>query len=123
MDVLYPIPEPGFYDTKNLYRNSFSVSSNGTLEQNVQISFDISLNQFSEDSIKYALYYANGRKISTGYLNQGEPVLVDNLYFKENETKDFVLMIWLEEKPYEQVGEQGCKLSGIIRIYSKQFGY
>lgn len=123
-DTLYPISDPDFYETEMVYRNEFSVSSVGTLEQNISINFDVSNNSFSNNAIKYVLYYKNGRKVSTGYLNgTGNIVIEDNMYFKENETKDFILLIWLEEKPYDQTNDMGQKLSGIIRVYSKQYGY
>lgn len=120
---LYPIPEPDFNSTENIYRNRFAVSTDGTLEQNVQIGFDISENQFSKDMMRYAIYSSDGNKLSTGYLNEGFEVMIDNLYFQPIETREFVLIIWLEEKPFEQGDEQGRKLFGKIVINSKQYGY
>ena len=73
--------------------------------------------------LRYALYTTDGTKISTGYLNEGYVVMTENLYFKPIETREFVMMIWLEEKPFEQGEEQGRKLFGKILINSKQFGY
>lgn len=122
-EILYPIPEPDFNTTEKVYRNRFAVSTEGTLEQNVAISFNILSNQFSNDMIRYALYTSNGNKLSTGYLNEGLELLIDNLYFKPVESREFVLMVWLEEKPFEQAGEMGCKLLGRILINSKQYGY
>ena len=72
--------------------------------------------------IRYAIYNSNGTRLSTGYLNQGFTTMIDNLYFKPVETREFVLIIWLESKPYEQF-EQGNKLSGTIVIESRQYGY
>ena len=119
---MYPIQEPDFYTTESIYRTNFSVATDGTLEQNVQIGFNITENYFSEDMIRYALYSGNGTKLSTGYLNQGFVVMMENLYFKEVEEREFVLIIWLEEKPFEQT-EQGNKLVGHFVINSKQYGY
>ena len=34
-DILYPIPEPNFNVEKDVYKNRFTVSSEGTLEQNI----------------------------------------------------------------------------------------
>ena len=121
-DILDPIEEPGFNTTKNVYRNRFGVSSDGTLEQTVSINFNILKNEFSNDMIRYAIYNSNGTRLSTGYLNQGFTTMIDNLYFKPVETREFVLIIWLESKPYEQF-EQGNKLSGTIVIESRQYGY
>lgn len=120
--TLYPIPEPDFYTTDSIYRTNFSVASDGTLEQNVQIGFNITENLFSEDMIRYALYSSNGTKLSTGYLNEGHVVMMDNIYFKPVEEREFVLIIWLEEKPFEQK-EQDNRLTGHFIIKSKQYGY
>lgn len=122
-DVLYPIQEPDFNVVKDVYKNRFTVSSEGTLEQNVSINFQVSRNEFSENTIKYALYNSNGTKLATGYLNQGMVTLIDNLYFKEVESRDYVLIIWLQETPENQSSEQGNRLAGRIVIQSKQYGY
>ena len=122
-DVLYPIPEPNFYVEKDVYKSSFTVSSEGTLEQNVSINFQVSRNEFSKDAIRYALYDSNGMKLATGYINQGMVTLIDNVYFKEIESRDYVLIIWLQETPDDQSGEQGNRLAGRIVIQSKQYGY
>ena len=122
-DILYPIPEPNSNVEKDVYKNRFTVSSEGTLEQNISINFQVSRNEFSKDAIKYALYDGDGTKLATGYLNQGMVTLIDNLYFKEVESRDFVLILWLQETPEDQSIEQGNKLAGRIVIQSKQYGY
>lgn len=122
-NTLYPIQEPNFNVEKDVYKNRFTVSSEGTLEQNVSINFQVSKNEFSNNAIKYALYDSNGLKLSTGYINQGMVTLIDNLYFKEIESRDFVLIIWLQETPEDQSMEQGNKLAGRVVIQSKQYGY
>jgi len=122
-EKLQPIPEPEFDSYKDIYRNRFTVSTSGTLEQTVQIGFDISKNEFSNNSLRYAFYTGQGEKISSGYLNDGFVTFVDNLYFTENESREYVLLIWLEEKPIDQSEQQGCKLYGKIHVNSKQYGY
>lgn len=122
-EKLEPIPEPDFNTTEKIYRNEFVVKTTGTLEQSVQIGFDISKNQFSTDSLRYAFYTEAGEKISTGYLNEGHVIFADNLYFEANESRKYVFIIWLEEKPYDQSHDQGCLLTGKMNINSKQFGY
>lgn len=121
-ESLQPIPEPDFYTTDTVYRNTFGVRTDGTLEQTVEIGFDVSKNEFTDDMLRYALYTEEGIKLATGYLNEGFVTMIDNVYFKAVETRNFVLMIWLEEKPYEQY-EQGNRLYGKIVINSKQYGY
>lgn len=122
-DKLYPRDEPNFNSTKDVYRNRFTVSTDGTLEQNVEIGFDITKSEFSSDMIRYALYNSDGTMISTGYLNEGYVVMAKNLYFKPIESREFEMFIWLESKSFAQGEEQGKKLFGKILINSKQFGY
>lgn len=122
-DSLFPMHEPSFNETRNIYKKKFSVNSKGTLEQNVSISFEVSKNEFSTNSIKYSLYNYNGTKLSSGYVNNGLVTLVDNQYFKENETRDYILIIWLEENSKDQTKEQGKMLSGTIVVQSKQYGF
>jgi len=121
-EKLQPISEPDFSTTSTVYRNTFIVETNGTLDQTVEIGFDISENQFTEDMLRYALYTGEGTKLSTGYLNQGYVSMIENVYFKAMESRTFVLVIWLEEKPFEQY-EQGNRLLGKILVNSKQYGY
>lgn len=120
IDVLYPISEPSFNTSRNVYRNKFGVNTDGTLEQNVSIRFFASDTTFSNNSIKYALYNSNGTKIETGYINKGLTVLTDNLYFKSVETREFVLLLWLDENSKDQNLEQDKKLTGTIIIESTQ---
>ena len=122
-DTLYPIASVDFNTVENVYRNRFSVGTDGTLEQNVEIGFNITKSEFSNDMVRYTLFSGAGVELSTGYLNEGFVTMQDNLYFKEIETRDFVLIIWLEEKPFEQSEEQGNRLFGKIVINSKQYGY
>lgn len=120
---LQPITEPDFYATSEVYRNRFSVKTEGTLEQTVTIEFEILENEFSSDMLRYAFYNGDGEKISTGYLNSGSVTLEENVYFDSNEIRDYVLIIWLEEQTSDQSAEQGCSMSGKMHVYSRQYGY
>ena len=123
-NILYPISEPSFNTTSNVYRNKFGVSTEGTLEQTVAIDFKVNNNSFSNNTIKYAIYTSNGNKLATGYLNgSGTTTLADNIYFKENELKEFVLIIWLDENSLSQNTEEGKNLTGTIIINSRQIGF
>ena len=122
-DVLFPISEPKFNSRKNVYRNRFTIATSGTLEQMVTIKFKTTINEFASDSIKYAIYTGDGNKLATGYINQTESTLVDNLYFKEHENREFVLLIWLDNNYQNQNDEQGKKLTGTIIIESTQLKY
>lgn len=122
VDVLVPINEPNYNTTANVYRNKFEISTTGTLEQMVSINFETSLNEFTSNSIKYAIYSGNGNKLKTGYINEEKNVLVDNLYFKENENKEFVLLLWLDNSN-NQNSNQGKRLTGTIIVESTQLKY
>lgn len=122
-DIFYPISKPSFNQERNVYRNRFAVSTNGTLEQLVSINFKTTINQFANDSIKYSIYTSTGTELATGYINQENNVLVDNLYFKENENREFVLILWLDDNKKDQNFEQGKKLVGTIVIESTQMKY
>lgn len=119
-DVLYPITEPNFNTVRNVYRNRFSIRTTGTLEQMVSISFKTTVNEFVSDSIKYAIYSANGNRLSTGYINQIENLLLDNLYFRENEIREFVLLLWLDDNGRNQNLEMKKNLTGTIYVDSIQ---
>jgi len=123
VDILYPISEPSFNAIRNVYRNRFSIKTTGTLEQMVSIRFKSTLNEFADDSIKYAMYTADGNKLATGYINQIDNLLVDNLYFRENEDREFVLLIWLDNNGKDQNLEQKKKLTGTIIVDSVQMKY
>ena len=122
-DVLFPIKEPSFYQIRNVYRNSFSISSSGTLEQIIAIDFDVTKNDFTDNSLMYAIYTNTGIKLITGYLNQGTIRLIDNLYFSENETRDFVLLVWLADNYQDQNELQGRSMTGTIVVNSTQYKY
>jgi len=122
-DVLYPIKEPSFNSLRNVYRNRFGISSSGTLEQLVAIDFKVTENQFVDNSLKYAIYSGDGNKLQTGYLNQGTVKLIDNLYFKENEKREFVLIVWLDDNGNDQNAMQDKKMSGTIVVNSTQYKY
>lgn len=122
-DILFPIPEPSFNQERNVYRNRFTVRTTGTLEQMVSINFVSTLNEFESDSIMYAVYTGTGSKLATGYINQENNVLVDNLYFKDNESRDFVLILWLNDNKKNQNQEMKKKLTGTIVINSTQMKY
>jgi len=122
-DILYPIKEPSFNTTNNVYRNRFAIRTNGTLEQMVSINFETSFNEFLKDSIRYAIYTGNGIKLATGYINEEKSILANNLYFSENETREFVLLIWLSNNNVNQNLDQGKEMNGTIVVESTQLKY
>ena len=119
-DLLYPISEPEFNNTKNVYRKKFGIRTEGTLEQLVSVDFQVTNTEFNNNSIKYALYTSEGRKLATGYINGGVNNLTKNLYFKPTELKEYVLILWLDENGNDQNEEQNKKLAGTIIIDSVQ---
>lgn len=119
--TLYPIAKPNFNTTKNVYRNTFKVKSSGTLEQTIKIILNITKNEFEKDSLKYILFNENGKEISTGtILNPSEILIADNLYLAHDETATYTLLIWLDNKEYNQINDIGKTVSGQIKIVSTQ---
>ena len=71
------------YDTyDNVYRNSFVVTSSGTLNQTISVDMQILKNEFSSGVIKYMIFNSKGEKMAQGNINHepGKYNLVDNLY-------------------------------------------
>lgn len=122
--ILIPMNTPTYETYDNVYRNSFSVASSGTLDQTIAVELEVSTNEFREDAIKYALYNQNGDRISIGNVQkEGIVTLAKDMYLKSTGTAKYTLIIWLEQKNYDQGFEMGHIISGKINIHSKQLKY
>lgn len=121
---LIPIKEPTYTTTKGVYRNTFTVSSSGTLEQTITLEMEIKKNEFTKNSIKYVLYNDKGIKMNSGSIyTTGKIILSDNLYLKPVGTATYTLILWLDNTQYNQNYEMGKAITGKINIYSKQLKY
>lgn len=121
---LIPINNPSYDTTDGVYRNSFIVSSSGTLEQVITLELEVSNNEFSDNALKYILYNDKGQFMSQGSISKtGKITLSDNLYLKPVGTAQYTLIIWLDNTDYNQNYEMGNTITGKINIYSKQLKY
>ena len=122
--TLIPMAEPNYNTYDNVYRNSFSVASSGTLEQTISIELDIANNEFQDNSIKYVIYNENGQKLASGNAPKtGKTTMVSDMYLSKTGTAKYTLIIWLDNTNYNQNYEMGKSITGKININSKQIRY
>ena len=121
---LLPIKNPGYNTYKGVYRNSFTVSSSGTLEQAINIELEITNNEFSENAIKYAIYNDKGQQLSNSSVpKNGKVSLASDMYLEPTGTAKYTLIIWLDNTNYDQNFEMGKTITGKINIHSRQIRY
>lgn len=123
---LLPIEEPNLDTKYSVYKKHFSVRSDGTLDQTLDLYIKVTENKFAEKSLKYALYDSNKQKISTGYIptEKNKTVLMaTGIELKNNATKDFTVLIWLQENNENQDEEQGKTFIGGFEITATQVKY
>lgn len=122
--VLIPMKDPGYNTYDGIYRNSFAVSSSGTLEQTISVELEVSNNEFRENAIKYAIYNDKGQKMSSGNVPKtGKVTIASNMYLAAVGTAKYTLIIWLDNTGYNQNSEMGKTITGKININSKQLRY
>ena len=121
---LYPLKNVNYNTYKNVYRNNFAVTSTGTLEGTISIDADISKNEFEKNALKYAIYNSQGVEMARGNVPKlGKFNLTSNLYLNSHATTKYTLIIWLDNKNYNQNFEMGKSVSGKIEVYAKQLKY
>lgn len=122
--TLLPIKNPGYNTYENVYRNTFSVASSGTLEQVIQVDLEVTTNEFSNNMLKFAIYNENGQNLKNGNVPQSGLVnLISDTYLAPVGTAKYTLMIWLDNTNYNQNSEMGKTITGRINIHSKQIKY
>lgn len=118
---LIPIYESTIDDEEYVYKKKFSVKSEGTLDQNLDIYISVTDNQFTYGSLKYDLYDSNNRKVSNGNIpSNGKILIKSDDYLESGMTKDYTVLIWLQENDTNQNNEQGSKFIGGFEIIAKQ---
>ncbi len=121
---LIPQEDPGFDTYDGVYRNTFAVSSAGTLEQAITLELEVTKNEFREHSLRYTLFNENEKKIATGYVPQtGKVSLADNLYLEPTGTAQYTLLIWWINTNYNQNADMGKSIVGKINVHAKQIRY
>lgn len=119
--LLLPINEPNLDSKYSVYKKKFSVKSDGTLDQTLDIYINITKNNFTNNALKFALYDSNNKKISTGFIpTSGQVLITSNDYLKSGETKNYTVLIWLQENNQNQDYEQNSTFIGGFEIAAKQ---
>ena len=117
--------EPDYDTYKNVYRNNFTITGSGTLNQTISIDLETTQNDFPDGTIKYILYNSRGDKIAKGNVASinNKTNLVSNLYLAYNGSAKYTLMLWYNDTGYNQNNEMGYKMYGKINVYSRQVKY
>ena len=124
--ALLPINEPNLNTKYSVYKKKFEVSSDGTLDQTLDLYITVTENNFKNNALKFALYDSTNSKIGIGYIpsQKGEKVLMaKDVYLKSNSTKNFTVLIWLQENNENQDEEQGKTFTGGFDITATQLKY
>lgn len=119
-----PINTPDFNDNHSVYRKKFAVTSSGTLDQTLDIYIDVTNNTFSNRALHYSIYLDDGTKLGTGEIpSEGKILLAKEVDLKSGDTKNFVMLVWLQENKQNQDGEIGKTFTGKFDITANQVKY
>lgn len=120
--TLWPMSKKPNYDTyNNVYRNTFKIVSSGTLEQTITVDMIVTTNTFDEDDIKYCVFNNKGKEMACGDVPlTGKVNLADNLYLSPDGTAEYTLILWLDNKDYNQNSDFGKVIAGKLSVLSKQ---
>ena len=119
--LLKPAYEPTLETVDNVYRNNFRVTNTGSLDSLLDIVVVVNENEFSDETIMYSLYNEEEEVIDSGYMEGEDDVyLARNIILENNTTKEFILLVWLNENGELQNSEMRNSLMGRIRIDASQ---
>ena len=122
--ALLPIDEPTLNTKYSVYQKRFSISSNGTLDQYMDMYIDVTKNEFAPSALGFILYDSDNNKIAKGWIPKvGKVLMASNIYLKSGETKNFTVLIWLQENNQNQDYEQGNTFVGGFDIDARQIKY
>ena len=121
LGLMYPTKDPAFEEESNVYRNTFKVSSTGTLVSLLDISLNLSVNDFSNDTLMYNLYSGDGELLSEGILyGKGSKIIGSNLLLEDGEINEYVIMIWINDNDQNQNSEMRKSLIGFVEVDANQ---
>lgn len=123
---LLPTLEPDLNSEQSIYKKKFSVRSNGTLDQTLNIYLKVKENNFTNDALKYAIYDSTNTKIGAGNLpveKDAKILMASDVYLKSNNVKEFTVLIWLQENNQNQDHEAGKTFVGGFEITATQIKY
>ena len=119
---LYPMKEVTYDTFDKVYRNSFSVASYGTLDQMISIDMEVSRNDFTYGTLKYAIFNSKGVELIRGNVpKEGSASLANNVYLANDGVAKYTLIVWWDSNNnYNQKQDMGSIISGKINVYAKQ---
>lgn len=119
--LLLPINEPNLDTEYSVYKKHFSVKSSGTLDQTMDMYIDVTKNDFADNALHFALYDSSNTKVRSGSIpSEGKVLMENDIYLKSGETKEFTVLIWLQENNQNQDYEQGSSFVGGFEINARQ---
>lgn len=122
--ILTPKSDPSFDTTDGVYKNTFIVTSSGTLDQTIDVELELSRNEFSPNVMRYTMFNEKGQKLTTGVLpKEGKITVLSNIFLAATGKSTYTLMIWINSTGENQNKELGKAISGRINIHSKQVRY
>lgn len=124
--TLLPIEEPTLDTKYSVHKKKFTISSDGTLDQTLDMYIKVTKNEFSNNALKFALYDSNNKKLSSGDIPnvEGAKILMTSgRFLKSNTSEEFTVLIWLEENGQDQNAEKGKKFIGGFDITANQIKY
>lgn len=120
-NTLLPINSPTLETKQNVYKNHFKVKNTGSLDVLLEVIVEFYVNEFSNQTLMYALYNTNGDELSSGYLEGRKSTIVaKDVHLETNTEGDYVLLIWLKDNGENQNTEMRKVLTGTIRVDASQ---
>ena len=112
--ALLPTNEPSLDTKYSVYKKSFSISSTGSLDQNMDIYLSITKSDFESGDLHFSFYDSDGNKINTGSIpNSGNILLSSNVFLAAGSAKTFTILIWLQDGPNnDNYSEQDYFIAG-----------
>ena len=124
--ALLPSDEPSINSNQSVYKKKFSVKSNGTLDQTLDLYIKVKENGFTNGALKYSIYDSSNTKLGTGNLpieKDAKLLMASDVYLKSNNTEEFTVLIWLQENNKNQDHEAGKTFVGGFEITATQIKY
>lgn len=122
--ALLPIEEPTLDTKLSVYRKEFSISSDGSLDQVLDIYLTVTKNEFTNNALKFSIYNSSEVKLATGHIpSEGKILMKSGVYLENNKTEKFTVLIWLQNSDQEQKYEEGHIFVGGFDITATQIKY
>lgn len=121
---LLPIDEPTLNTKLSVYRKEFTISSDGSLDQTLDIYMNITKNEFSHNALKYAIYDSTNTKLGIGFIpSEGKILMKSGILLKSKDKETFTVLIWLQNSDENQINEEGHTFVGGFDITATQIKY